>query len=144
VFERQGNTARMRWISMTLVLAAVALAGCGQSANRTAVRAVTDRFSAAVASHDGAQACAQLSQATVKQLEQDEKATCSQAVVSLGLTTARVARVQVYVTDAKVDFTNGASAFLQDTAGGWKLSALGCRPTQGDPRKHPLGCAVES
>jgi hypothetical protein len=134
----------MRWISMTLVLAAIALTGCGQSANRDDVRAVTDRFSAAVASHDGAAACAQLSENTLKQLEQTEKASCPQAVGSVGLTRSRIARVQVYVTNAKVDFTDGASDFLEDTAEGWKLSALGCRPTQGDPREHPLGCAVES
>jgi hypothetical protein len=134
----------MRWISMTVVLAAIALAGCGQSANRDDVRAVTDRFSAAVASHDGAEACAQLSENTLKHLEQTEKASCPQAVGSVGLTGARIASVQVYETNAKVNFTNGASAFLEDTADGWKLSALGCRPTQGDPREHPLGCAVES
>jgi hypothetical protein len=141
---RQGTTERMRWISMTVVLTAIAVAGCGQSAARDDVRSVTDRFSAAVASHDGAQACAQLSEDTVEQLEQTEKASCPEAVESAGLTSARIARVQVYVTNAKVDFTNGASAFLEDTADGWRLSALGCRPTQGDPREHPLGCAVES
>jgi hypothetical protein len=134
----------MRWISMTVVLAAVALGGCGQSTNRKDVRAVTDRFSAAVASQDGAQACAQLSEDTLKQLEQEEKSACAQAVGSVGLTSARITRVQVYETNAKVDFANGASAFLEDTADGWKLSALGCRPTQGDPREHPLGCAVKS
>jgi hypothetical protein len=134
----------MRWILMTALLAAAGLTGCGQSANRDAVRTVAERFSAAVAGHDGALACAQLSSATAKQLEQDEKATCARAVESLGLEPAAITRVQVYITNAKVDFANGASAFLEDSADGWKFAALGCRPTEGDPQDHPLGCAVES
>jgi hypothetical protein len=134
----------MRWTTIALVLMAAAVAGCGQGTNRDTVRAVTDRFYAAVDDHDGALACAQLSQDTLKQLEQDEKATCAKAVEALGLAGAPVTRVEVYVTNAKVDLANGASAFLEDTATGWKLSALGCRPSQGDPHEQPLGCAVES
>jgi hypothetical protein len=134
----------MRWIPMALLLVALALAGCGQSANRNDVRAVADRFYAAVADRDGALACAQLSEQTLKQLEQDEKATCTQAVEGLGLSPGRIARVEVFVTNAKVDLTNGASAFLEQTASGWRISALGCRPTGGNPQEQPLGCTVES
>lgn len=138
-------------ISSRRVVAAIALGaaalcgqGCGQDANRDQVRSVTDRFYAAVARHDGALACAQLDPPTVKQLEQAEKATCAKAVEALGLAPARIARVAVYVTNAKVDLSNGASAFLEQTATGWKLSALGCRPSGGDPQVHPLGCTVQS
>lgn len=120
------------------------MSGCGQSANRDDVTAVTGRFYAAVAQHDGATACAQLTAQTVKQLEQDEKARCTKAVDGLGLSPGRVARVQVFITNAKVDLTNGASAFLEQTASGWRISALGCRPTEGDPKQHPLGCTVQS
>jgi hypothetical protein len=128
------------------LLACIALgaAGCGQDANGDAVRVVTGRFYTAVAHHDGAQACAQLAPPTVKQLEQDEKAACLKAVEALGLEPARIARVEVYVTNAKVDLANGASAFLEQTASGWRLSALGCRPSGGNPQVHPLGCAVQS
>ena len=134
----------MRWISMVPAVAALALAGCGQSANRGDVRTVTDRFYAAVAQGDGALACAQLSAPTVKQLEQDEQARCAKAVGELGLSPARIARVEVFVTNAKVDLSNGASAFLEQTAHGWRLEALGCRPSGGDPEEQPLGCTVES
>jgi hypothetical protein len=133
----------MRWFPAVL-LVAVLLSGCGQSANRADVRAVTDRFYAAVAAHNGATACRQLAAPAVKQLEQDEQATCSQAVGDLGLAPARIARVEVYVSNAKVDLTNGASAYLEQTASGWRISALGCRSTQGDPEEQPQSCAVES
>ena len=133
----------MRWI-LPAVLVAALLSGCGQSASRDTVRAVTDRFYAAVAGDDGATACAQLAEPTVKQLEQDEKARCAQAVSALGLAPARIARVEVYVTNAKVDLTNGASAYLEETASGWRISALGCRATEGDPTEQPQSCSVES
>jgi hypothetical protein len=133
----------MRWI-LPAVLAAALVPGCGQSASRDDVRAVTDRFYAAVADDDGATACAQLTEQTLKQLEQDEKATCAQAVGDLGLAPARIARVEVYITNAKVDLANGASAYLEQTAHGWRISALGCRATEGDPEDQPQSCAAES
>jgi hypothetical protein len=134
----------MRRSLTPLLLLPLAAAGCGQSANTADVRAVTSRFYAAVAQHDGALACRQLAEPTLEQLEQDEKAACPKAIGGLGLAPARIAHVAVYVTNAKVDLTNGASAFLEQTATGWRISALGCRPTGGDPTEQPLGCAVKS
>jgi hypothetical protein len=136
----------MHRIAISLLAAALglALAGCGQDTNRDAVRAVTDRFYAAIAGKDGAVACDQLSDATIAQLEQDEQGSCPTAIESVGLAPARITRVEVFITNAKVDLANGASAFLEQTRTGWKLSALGCRPTGGDPHENPLGCAVES
>jgi len=134
----------MRGISIGLALGTLVLAGCGQDANRDDVRAVTTRFYSALTTHQGSTACAQLRSETIKQLEQDEKATCAKAIGEVGLTPSRIARVEVFEIEAKVDLANGASAFLEQTAGGWKISALGCRPTEGDPTEQPLGCAVES
>jgi hypothetical protein len=134
----------MRMRAIVVVLGALALGGCGQGADRREVRAVAARFYAAVGHHDGATACGQLSQETLKTLEQQEKAACDQAVGALGLTPARVDRIEVFIVNARVLLSNGASAFLDRTAQGWRISALGCRPTGGDPRDHPLGCAVQS
>jgi hypothetical protein len=131
-------------IAAMLSLGAPAMAGCGQSANRDAVRTVTDRFYAALDRQDGSAACAQLSADTVKQVEQDEKASCPTAIAAVGLEPSPVTRVEVFITNAKVDLANGASAFLEQTASGWKISAAGCRATEGNPQDHPLGCAVES
>jgi hypothetical protein len=134
----------MRRIWWGLLLGALALAGCGQSANRDDIRAVTTRFYGALATNAGSVACAQLSEETVKQLEQDEQSACANAIGDVGLSPSRISRVQVFVTNAKVDLANGASAFLEETAAGWKISAVGCRPTGGDPHEQPLQCAVES
>jgi hypothetical protein len=128
----------------TLVLGTLVLCGCGQSHDRRDVRTVTDRFYAAVQGGDGATACAQLSQDTAKELEQQEKKACDAAVGDLGLAPGRIATIQVYITNAKVNLSNGAAAYLDRTAAGWRISALGCRPTEGEPRDHPLGCAVQS
>jgi hypothetical protein len=134
----------MRRTSIALMLGAVLLCGCGQSNARRDVRTVTDRFYAAVQGGDGPTACAQLSQETVKQLEQQEKKACDSAVGALGLAPARIAAVEVDAFNAKVDLSNGASAYLDWTTAGWRISALGCRPTQGDPRRQPMGCAVQA
>jgi hypothetical protein len=136
----------MRRALTAAVLAGVVLAatGCGQDASRADVRAVAGRFYAAIASHDGSAACAQLSADTVKAVEQEEQGACAGAIAGVGLVPSRVVRVAVYVTNAKVDLANGASAFLEQTATGWKLSALGCRAVDGDPRQHPLSCTVEA
>jgi hypothetical protein len=136
----------MRRMAATGLLTALALAGagCGQDANARAVRDATTRFFTALARQDGPGACAQLSADTVKALEQDEKSACGQAIEAAGLAPSRIARVAVYVTNAKVDLANGASVYLEQTASGWKLSALGCRATDGDPKVHPLACSVES
>jgi hypothetical protein len=135
---------RRQAIACGLALGALAMAGCGQSANRDAVRTVADRFYAALDQQDGSAACAQLSEDTVKQVEQDEKGSCPTAIAAVGLASSRVTRVEVFITNAKVDLANGASAFLEQTASGWKISAAGCRATDGDPKDRPLGCAVES
>jgi hypothetical protein len=129
--------------ALGLVLATVALSGCGQSGARHDVRAVAARFYAAVQDGDGAAACGQLSPDTAKELEQQEKKSCPDAVGDLGLTPAGVTAVEVYATSAKVDFSNGASAYLDWSPSGWELSAVGCRPTEGEPKDHPMGCAVQ-
>jgi hypothetical protein len=134
----------MRRTSIALLLGTLLLCGCGQSNARREVRTVTDRFYTAVQGGDGATACAQLSQDTVKELEQQEKKACDSAVGALGLAPARVAAIEVYLTNAKVDLSNGASAYLDWTSAGWRISALGCRPTQGNPQQQPMGCAVQS
>ena len=126
------------------LLAAAALAGCGQSDDRAQVRTVVDGFYAAVQAGDGAQACARLSAETAKALEQQEKKRCAAAIGDLGLTPAHVARVELYSLNAKVDATSGAATYLDRTSTGWRISALACRPTEGEPRDHPLGCEVDA
>jgi hypothetical protein len=50
----------------------------------------------------------------------------------------------VFVTNAKVELTGGDSAFLNREPAGWRLTAVGCKAEQGDPKDTPLDCEVEA
>jgi hypothetical protein len=128
---------------LALVLAGPA-AGCGTGDDRREVRAVTQRFFTALAAHDGAQACAQLSEDTAKALEDQAKSSCREAVTELDLSGSRVRAVQVFLTSARVDLADGESAYLDRARVGWRLSAVGCRAQEGRPRDRPLECEAEA
>ena len=127
--------------ALVLVVAGVALAGCGRAGDRATVKNVAQGFYAAVAAHDGAAACALLSADTRKALEQQESAPCARAVVHLNLSGRRAHIVRVYSTDAAVELLHGDTVFLQDTAEGWRVDAAGCRP---QARGEPADCEVQS
>lgn len=136
-------TAR-RSALIALLLLCLASAGCGRSDDRTAATTVTTRFLAALDSGDGATACAQLSADTRGKLESDEKKPCREAIGGLGLQTGAVSAVELFLTNAKADLANGDSAFLSLTAQGWRLSAVGCKPSGGPPSDEPMDCDLEA
>src|SRR3954464_13163003 len=111
------------------------LTGCGRADDRRAGGAVTETFLRAVEQHDGARACAQLSDGAVQALEHDEGKSCERAAQGLDLSPSSVTQTQVFGTGAKVDLADGHSAFLELTRRGWRLSAAGCKP---EPNDHPL------
>ena len=125
-----------------LLLAVVCLgAGCGTAGRERDARDVAGRFQAALASHDGTAACAELSSATAQKLELDQGAPCPRAVLDLGLPDGRPGVAAVSVTSASVSLRGGATLFLDDGAGGWRISAAGCRPTAPD---KAFDCDLES
>jgi hypothetical protein len=130
--------------ALVLVALAAALAGCGQSDDRDEVRAVSERFFAAVQGGDGAAACEQLSEDARKTLESEEEQPCAEAVSALQIDGGELGAVEVYLTNAKVDLGSGESAFLSLTAEGWRLTAAGCRPEEGDPSDVPMDCELET
>jgi len=107
------------------------------------VRATTTRFFAALASGDGAAACAQLSPDTRSALESQEKKPCREAIGGLGLQGAAVASIHVYIVDAMVVLADGDAVFLGQGQDGWRLSAVGCK-SEGKPADRPYDCAVEA
>jgi hypothetical protein len=127
-------------IALLLVLGA---AGCGRESDATTARTVTDTFFAALDADDGERACAQLSPDTRATLERQEQTSCREAIAGLGLQGATVARVQVFVTNALVELTNGEAAFLDYGAQGWRLSAVGCT-SEGKPVDRPFDCELEA
>ena len=127
----------------SVVVAAVGLAGCGQADDRDSVRAITQRFLAAYEADEGEPACAALSQDTRKELESQESRPCADAIAEVELEPGAVTRVEVAVTNAKVDLASGESVFLSEQAAGWRISALGCKP-QGKPADEPFDCELQA
>jgi hypothetical protein len=126
------------------VLLAAALAGCGTSDDRDQARSVVERFYEAVREDDGVGACAQLSDATVEQLEGQTQQSCDSVITRLEFEGGAIVRTEVFVTNAKVDLRSGESTFLSRDPTGWKISALACQPIGGRPSDQPYDCEVEA
>ena len=131
------------WRGVTLMLAVLLLAGCGQSDDRATVHRVTERFLTAYRAKDGAVACAVLGADTRKSLESEKRKPCADAVGSLQVAGGPVRHVTVALTSAKVDLANGQSFFLSEDAAGWRISALGCRPSA-SPTETPFDCELQA
>lgn len=127
-----------------LVAAGLLSGGCGQADDRRAVRDVAQAFGAALERHDGAAACALLTDPLVTELESQERAPCAQAVLDLGLTPAPVTGSRVYVTSGQVELADGETAYLDRARAGWRLSAIGCRFEQGKPQDRPATCEAQA
>ena len=123
------------------VAAAAALGGCAGGDDEAAGRAA-ERFYTSVSERDGREACDQLEQSTREALEHDESAPCEKAVLTLDLTGARAESATVWVTSAQVRLRRGDTVFLDETPGGWRVAAAGCKPQPGEER--PYECEVES
>jgi len=134
----------MRTVLGVALLGALLTCGCGRSSDRAEVESVTTRFLRAADGGQGALACAQLTSDAVKQLEQQEQGACASSVGKLGVTSSAIRKVELYALNAKIDLANGASVFAEQTAQGWRISAVACRPTDGPPQSHPMSCELES
>jgi hypothetical protein len=131
-------------VTLCALLLALVLGGCGTSDDREQARNAVIRFYHAIEEDRGRDACAELSAATVSHLESQSGQPCARAVAELELQGGAVSRTQVFVTNAKVDVGSGESAFLSREASGWRLSAVGCKPTRGKSRDRPLECEAEA
>ena len=132
-----------RGLAAPFLLTALVLAGCGQSDDRAAIRAETERFLAAYEADQGAIACAALSSDTRKALESQESRPCPEAIGSLELSGGAITSLQVTVTNAKVGLASGESFFVSEQRAGWRISALGCRASE-TPTDTPFDCELEA
>jgi hypothetical protein len=131
----------MRTRAAIAVLAVTLSAGCGASDRAPDATAAAQRFQTALEARDGQAACAQLSEETASNLEQQEQAPCEEAILAIELPAGGSARrASVYVTSASVAVDRGGTLFLNEAPGGWEVSAAGCRPTAPE---LPLDCALE-
>jgi hypothetical protein len=125
-------------------LLGVVVGGCAQSDDRAAVRSVTHAFLTDYAAHHGPAACAALSADARAELVSSEGKRCARAIGALQLDGGRITKVDVRITNAKVDLSSGESVYLGKTANGWRLSALGCKPKDGPPSEYPLQCELQA
>jgi hypothetical protein len=130
-------------VALPLSLLCLALAGCGVADDRGQARAATERFYDAFRHHDGAAACAELSEPAAQALVDQQGKDCARAVTELNLKGGAVEHVEVYVTSAKVDLGEHVSAFLDRGPSGWKLSAVSCAHGS-RPADHPFTCELEA
>lgn len=125
------------------VAAACLLFGCGTTDDRREIRTVVESFSSAVANDDGAHACRQLSDALVAAIESDSGQSCADAVTESDTSSGPISATSVYITSASV--RQGADTiFLDREAGGWKITALGCKPKPDRSADAPLDCEEEA
>jgi hypothetical protein len=120
---------------------AVAFGGCGASGREADAAVVAERFHAALEQGDGEAACAELSEVTAGELEQQEEMPCEEAVLELELPRGgTAAATEVYVTSASVALAEGGTTFLDEGPEGWKVSVAGCTPTAPN---LPHDCVLE-
>jgi hypothetical protein len=118
----------------------LALSGCGTASSEHDARGSVQRFFAALSRHDGDAACHELSEEAASSVASDEKKPCGQAVLSLGIGSARIKNLSVYMDSAQAKLQGGGAVFLDQTPKGWKISAAGCKPQPG----KPYDCDLES
>ena len=126
-----------------LLACALVLAACGTSEDREQARTAAERLYAAVATGDGAGACAQLSESAREELESQQQSPCEEAILGLDLQTTGTdaTKVEVYMTSAVVHLTGGDTVFLEETRQGWRVSALGC---SGQSTETPADCEAQA
>ncbi|OAR26561.1 hypothetical protein A8W25_12540 [Streptomyces sp. ERV7] len=114
---------------------------CGASSGRVdGARDASRAFQRAVAAGDYAAACGLLAPGTRRQLEEDEKKPCGQALPGQELPTAGPGdSAEVYGRQAAIS-AGGQKLFLAQFTGGWKVVAAGCTPRGGE---KPYRCVVK-
>jgi hypothetical protein len=115
-----------------VALSAAVVAGAGgcAAAEEPTVAAAADRFAGAVARHDGAQACAMLTDDARHDAETFGR---SCAVQLAGLPDPGVVRsVEVWGDSAQARLA-GDTVFLLRFPDGWRVDAAGCTPQDGAP-----------
>src|SRR4051812_47327723 len=123
----------MRALTAVLAVFVLALSGCGTASSEHDARGSVKRFFAALSRHDGNAACHELAEETASAVASDEEKPCGEAVLSLGLPTAPIKELSVYVDSAQAKLVGGGAVFLDETPKGWKVSAAGCKPQSGKP-----------
>jgi hypothetical protein len=126
---------------MACSIAGISLVGCGSGGDRDAVRDAAQALYRSAADQDGEAACARMSPSLRQALVKDEGQRCAKAILDLDLSGRTARDVEVYANAAIVRLAGGDTVFLGDTALGWRVDALGCRPGSAG---EPYECQAEA
>jgi hypothetical protein len=128
---------RTRLLSVALLLT---VTGCTSAGDRADAAAdVATRLLSAVASNDGATACATLAPETQAELEQSARKSCAEAILDEDLPApGTVTGADVYGQWAQVRLTSD-TLFLATFPGGWRVVAAGCTPRA----ERPYDCVLQ-
>jgi hypothetical protein len=118
-----------RWVVVLATAGIVGTAGCS-AAGEPAVVAAADRFVGAVDRHDGAAACAMLTEYARHDTETFGR-NCPTQLAGLPDPGA-VQQVEVWGDTAQVRLAHG-TLFLLQFPDGWRVSAAGCVPQEDAP-----------
>jgi hypothetical protein len=127
--------ARRRAVPAIVAGACVVLTGCS-SMQQPEVEQAATTFEDPGA--DPEARCDLLAPATLAAFEEEESASCAEAIEQVPLEGGDVESVEIWGGDAQVRL-GGDTVFLTETRAGWRITAAGCRP-RGDA---PYVCEVE-
>jgi hypothetical protein len=135
--------------AITLVVIATGLivysaVGIVRNSDDPAAGEAVTAFGDALKQHDGAGACAELTEQAQSKLEDERKKPCEQAIVEVSSEVEpgdSVSKIDVAETSAFVRTSHGPTFFLDKVGTGWKVSAAGCTKQAGDA---PYSCALEA
>lgn len=125
---------RVCGVTVSVLLAVAAVAGCGTVAQRQDdVRDTTAVFERALGEGAYDRVCAVLAPATVQELEQSAGSGCAKALGEESLSAGgAVRRTDVYGNQARAVLSSD-TLFLSHFTSGWKVVAAGCAPRPGEP-----------
>jgi outer membrane murein-binding lipoprotein Lpp len=132
---RAATLARRRAVPAIVVGACVLLAGCS-SMQQPEVEQAATTFEDPGA--DPETRCDLLAPATLAAFEEEESASCAEAIEQVPLEGGDVESVEIWGGDAQVRL-GGDTVFLTETRAGWRITAASCQPRG----EAPYDCEVE-
>ena len=131
------GTMRHRWAAVAVVAGACLVSTGCSSTQQAEVEQVATTFEDPAA--DPRTRCDLLAPATLIAFEQDESASCTEAIAEVPLGgDGEIESVEIWGGDAQVRMT-GDTLFLTETRAGWRITAAACE----ERHEAPYECGVE-
>jgi hypothetical protein len=126
-----------RWTVLAAFAAAsMVLTGCSSTQQPEVERVATTFWDPGA---DAPTRCDLLAPATLAAFEQDESASCAEAIAQVPLGGGgEIEAVEIWGGDAQVRMS-GDTLFLTETRAGWRITAAACEPRS----EAPYDCGVE-